>query len=257
MILRRIFYVLALVTAAGLCQALGQTAGPEPAFDVATIKPSHATDGHSHIYNHAEIGEFSTINVSLKGLMEFAYELPETRMVGGTAWLDSAKFDIQAKTDSQQAARLKSLSFNQATAEIRRMVQALLADRFQLKMHDETRELPIYTLVVAKGGAQLGEVQSNGTTISLGRDHLEVQGNDSVALLAEQLAKLLGRVVVDRTGITGRYDIKLKWAPDDSTDASGPSIYTALQEQIGLKLEAGKGPVKVLVIDRVQQPSEN
>jgi len=226
-----------------------------PSFDVTTVKPSHATDGHHHTYNHAEIGEFSTVNVSVKELMQFAYDLPATRMVGGPGWMDSATWDVQAKTSPEEAARLGKLSFNQATAEVRPMVQALLAERFGLKVHEETRELPIYTLVVAKGGAKLGAAQSSGTTISAGKDHLEVQGNDSVDLLAQQLAKVLGRVVVDKTGVAGRFDIKLKWTPDDSADASGPSIFTALEEQLGLQLEVGKGPVKVLVVDGVAMPT--
>lgn len=224
-------------------------------FDVATVKPSHATDGHHHIYNHAEIGEFSTINVSVKELMAFAYELPVTRLVGGPGWTDSATWDVQAKTSPEDAARMKKLSFNQANAEVRPMVQALLVERFGLKVHEETRELPIYTLVVAKGGVKLGKVESSGTTINTGRDHLEVQGENSVGLLAEQLAKIAGRVVVDGTGVKGRYDVKLKWTPDDSTDTTGPSIFTALEEQLGLKLEVGKGPVKVLVVDGVTMPT--
>jgi len=245
-----------LIALVCVVSGVGQAPPASPvAFDVATVKPSHATDGHSHIYNHAEIGEFSTINVSLKGLMAFAYELPETRMVGGAAWLDSATWDVQAKTSPEEAERLKKMSFNAATAEVRKMVQALLAERFGLVVHRESRELPIYILAVAKSGAKLGEVQSSGTTINTGRDHLEVQGDNSVRLLAEQLAKITGRVVVDKTGVSGRYDVKLKWAPDDAKDATGPSIFTALEEQLGLRLETGKGPVEVLVVDKVAMPT--
>jgi uncharacterized protein (TIGR03435 family) len=147
----------------------------------------------------------------------------------------------------------------------RKMVQALLADRFKLVMHAETRELPLYALVVAKGGAKLGPAKETGTTVNHGRGHIEVQGANSIALLAEELSQEVGRDVIDRSGIQGRYDLKLIFAPDDrtpdlasssSTD-SGPSIFTALQEQLGLKLEPQKGPVEVLVVDHVEMPSEN
>src|SRR5208283_4735022 len=108
-------------------------------------------------------------------------------------------------------------------------------------------------------------VQDNGSFINHGRDHLEVQGPDSVSLLAEELSKEVGRSVVDRTGIAGRYDLTVKWTPDDrvpsadGSDASrsGPSLYTAIQEQLGLKLEPTRGPVEVLVIDHIEKPSEN
>jgi uncharacterized protein (TIGR03435 family) len=150
------------------------------------------------------------------------------------------------------------------------MVQALLADRFKLGTHVETRVLPVYALLVAKGGPRFGAVQANGTTINSGNGQIEVQGSNSVALLAEELAKNVGHVVVDKTGIEGRYNLALRWTPDRGTSPgfsvpertssapdSPPSIFTALQEQLGLKLESQKGPVQVLVIDHIEMPSEN
>jgi uncharacterized protein (TIGR03435 family) len=148
------------------------------------------------------------------------------------------------------------------------MVRMLLADRFKLVTHTETRELPIYALVAAKGGAKLGELKSSGSTVNHGHGHIEVLGDNSLALLAEELSKEVGRPVVDRTGVAGRYDLTLKWTPDErvssvpiGSDAaaldSGPSLLTALREQVGLKLDAQKGPVAVLVIDHVERPSEN
>lgn len=145
------------------------------------------------------------------------------------------------------------------------MLQALLADRFTLKVHQETRELPIYTLVVAKGGPRFQPSKINGTTINSGIAYITVVGSDhTVALLAEQLSRTLGRVVMDKTGLDGRYELTLKWATDEggagtggSSADAGPSIFTAIQEQLGLKLESGKGPIPILVVDHLEKPSEN
>jgi uncharacterized protein (TIGR03435 family) len=151
------------------------------------------------------------------------------------------------------------------------MVQALLAERFKLVDHEETRELPIYALVTAKGGPKLQDAKSNGLTIDSWNSKIEVRGgNNTIELLAEELAKKVGRVVMDKTGIQGRYDITLTWTQDDVVSSgfggtagsapaadSGPSIFAALQEQLGLKLESQKGPVQVLVIDSIDMPSAN
>jgi len=238
------------------------------AFDVATIKPTNATDGHTHIYRHPEDGEFQAMNLSLKGLLEFAYGLPETRMIGGPAWLDSAKWDVQAKAGSDVDVQIRTSSDEARRTLKQQMVQALLADRFKLTVHQETRELPVYALVVAKGGPKFHEAEANGTSIGSGNSHIRIQGGDSVAVLAALLAKVLGRVVLDQTGIQGRYDITLKWTPENglpdkvngassAEETNGPSIFTAVQEQLGLRLETQKGPVGVLVVDRVEMPSEN
>ena len=262
----------------GQTGAAGSLASPHaaapvsaPVFDVAAIHRNVADQtGHSHIVSSPFDGNFKTVNVSLKALIRWAFEMPETRILGGPAWMETAKFDIDAKADSSVDAGMQALSSDAGRQQKERMVQALLADRFKLLSHTETRELPIYVLVVAKGGPRFGAIQSNGTTVNSGNGRIAVQGSNSVALLAEQLAKVVGRVVVDRTGIEGRYDLKLKWTPDDGATAwfngtggasaaadSGPSIFTALQEQLGLKLESQKGPVQVLAIDHVEMPSEN
>jgi len=260
--------VLTLVTAPGVCQGLpGQSAAAGPVFDVATIKPSHATDGHTHVYRHPDDGGFEAINISLKGLLEFAYDLPEARMIGGPAWLDSAKWDVQAKASPEVDAQIHK-GGDESKAEKQQMVRALLADRFKLTVHQDTRELPVYALVVAKGGSKLQETKADGTSIGTGNSHIRIQGGDSIAILAEQLAKVLGRVVLDKTGIQGRYDITLRWTPENGLpdkvngasspeETNGPSIFTAVQEQLGLRLESQKGPVGVLVIDQAEIPSEN
>jgi uncharacterized protein (TIGR03435 family) len=232
-------------------------AAPVPTFEVAVIRPNNTNDGHTHIYKHPESGEFLAQNISLRVLMEFAYAMPQTRIVGGAGWVDSAHWDVQGKAGPEVDEHLKQLGSDASATEKQKMVQALLADRFQLKVHPEKRELPVYALVVARGGAKLGEVQQNGTIINRASDHIEVQGDNSADLLAAQLALTTGRVVLNQTGIAGRYNLKVKWAREGDADATGPSLFTAIQEQLGLKLETTTAPVDVMVIDNVAMPSAN
>ena len=252
--------------------AQSAAAPPAPAFDVASIRQNiTSTDGHHHIYNDHSESHFRTVNVSLEDLVQYAYGLPKTQILGGTAWFDSTTFDIDAKSDAAVDAQLKGLPDDEARKRKMLMVQALLADRFQFKAHQETRELPVYALVVAKGGPAFKPSDANGTTVSIttgsGINRIHVQGSDNtIDLLARELAQQLGRVVVDKTGIDARYDITLRWTPDDrpapllngAPDPSAPpGIFTAIQEQLGLKLESTKGPVPVLVIDHIAMPSDN
>lgn len=237
-----------------------------PQFDVAAIH-LHQPEPHEHnsISSSPFDGLFKATNISVVMLVHWAYQMPETRILGAPAWASSTMFNVDAKADPAVDRQLHNLTSDAGRSQKERMVQALLADRFKLVTHTETRDLPTYALIVAKSGPKLGAVQNGGSTVNHGRDHLEVQGPNSVSLLAEELSKEVGRPVVDQTGIAGRYDLILKWTPDDrvsskdSSDGpgSGPSLYTALQEQLGLKLEPTKGPVEVLVIDHIEKPSEN
>jgi uncharacterized protein (TIGR03435 family) len=257
--------VVAIAGLIAFAQESNAPAAPTaPVFDVASIKVNKTADehAHSHIYSSPNNGQFTAMNVPLRMLMAFSFDVPESRIVGGPHWLDSIKFDMEAKADSFVDDQLHGLTSDQAKLRKQKMLQALLADRFQRSTHTESRELPIYTLVVTKGGAKL-KPNVSGRYVGTGRDHITVQGGDSVAVLADRLGQQVGRVVVDKTGITGSYDLSLKWTPDvDAAPGtppadSGPSIFTALQEQLGLKLESGKGPVLVLVIDRIEMPSQN
>lgn len=236
-------------------------------FDVAAIH-LHESVPHDHvsISSSRRNGELRATNVSLSTLIWWSFEIPESRILGAPGWTSTKRFDIEATADPSVDAQLEALTPDAGRRQKEEMVQALLADRFRLVTHTETRELPIYNLVVTKIGKKLGPIQESGTSINLGRGHLEVEGSNSVSLLAEQLSKVVGRDVVDNTGIAGRYDLKLQWTPDDSEasapggsadDASGPSIFTALEEQLGLELKSAKGPVPVLVIDHVEIPSAN
>jgi uncharacterized protein (TIGR03435 family) len=184
-------------------------------FDVVSIhQNSTATDGHHHIYNNPSESHFRTVNLSLKDLLQFAYDLPKSQILGGAPWLDSTMFDIDAKSDPSIDAELQALPSDQARRRKQLMVQALLADRFKLVAHQETRQLQVYSLVVAKGGPKFKPSEINGTTISTGRSRLHVAGtDDTIAILARELAQVLGRVVLNNTGISGRYDLTLQWTP--------------------------------------------
>ena len=250
------------IALAGSWQQSGVMAAP--IFDVVAIHP-HTSEPHEHnsIWSSPLDGNVVAKNISVLALVHWAYEIPETRIVGGPGWTGSDHFNIEAKSDQATDQEMSKLTGDMGRHQKELMVQALLADRFRLIAHIETRELPIYKLVVAKKGALIGAVQQSGNTVSASRGRIEVQASDSLAVLAEELSKVTGRDVIDQTGIIGRYNLKLQWAPDDlntkatSEGSSGPSIFTALQEQLGLQLVSARGPVRILVIDNVARPSPN
>lgn len=215
-------------------------------FDVAAIKRSDPSHVGVQTY-FAPGGKFAALTAPLKSLVCFAYQLREHQVAGGPAWVTSEPFDVTAKGDEHA-------SYDQ----LGKMVQALLADRFQLKFHCEMREQPIYALVLGKNGSKLHDAEKAGRGVGIGANgRLNANGTD-MATFASALSGKLGRSVVDRTGLKGFYDFLLTWTPDEAqADAPGPSLFTAIQEQLGLKLESTKGPVEVLVIDRAERPSEN
>ena len=254
-----------------------------PAFDVVSIKPNKS--GGGMIRTMFKPDGYSAENVSVKMLILGAYGLKDDQLSGLPSWADSARYDIDAKVASSDVAELQKLKNDQR----RLLLPPLLADRFKLTVHNETKILPIYELVVAKNGSKLKEA-TPGDTYANG-----IKGPDGVARagtmmmrpgqltaqavpmssLVNMLSQQLHRTVVDKTGLTGKYDIALQWTQDDGSDpmfkgtdggppradpapdASGPSIFTALQEQLGLRLQSAKGPVETLVVDHVEMPSEN
>jgi uncharacterized protein (TIGR03435 family) len=235
-----------------------------PVFDVAAIH-LHEAQPHEHnsIWSSPQDGHFVAENISVIALIRFAYQIPETRILNAPAWAGSEHFNIEAKTDAATDDRMRTLAPEAGRQQKELMVQALLADRFKLMTHLETREQPIYELVVAKKGAKLGTLQISGSSVSASTGRIEIRSANSVGTLAEELSKVVGRDVVDKTGIAGRYDLTLRWSNDElspnatgPTD-SGPSIFTALEEQLGLRLAPATGPVTVLVVDRVERPSPN
>jgi uncharacterized protein (TIGR03435 family) len=250
--------VVSLVTTCGFSQASALVEAPE--FAVAAIR-LHDPQPHerSHIVSSANNGSFQTVNVPLLAIVQYAFAIPDSRIVGAPAWMKTERFDIEAKSDASVDAMLGKLKSSEAKPVKMAMIQALLKDRFHLTVHRETRELPVYDLVVAKGGSKLVVTKSDGLMINHGRADLNGQGF-TIAILAQELANDAGRVVVDRTGLDGRYDVDLKWTPDDvagSADAQYPSLFASVQEQLGLRLDSAKGPVEVLVVDQVEMPSAN
>jgi uncharacterized protein (TIGR03435 family) len=242
------------------------------AFEVASIKPNKSGGGGSSTsFNH---GRFTATNASVKNILQYeAYGIPEIQIQGGPDWLGSERFDIEAKVDDATAEKMGKLGRDERIQLNRQLVQQLFADRFKLAVHWETKEFPVYALVVAKNGPKLEHSKDTGggTSISSNNEKLTAKGV-TMEKLAQTLTGLtqreLGRFVIDKTGLEGRYDLALTWSPEegsaamvntsaDNSSPLDPSIFTALQEQLGLKLESTKGPVESLVIDHIEQPSEN
>ena len=246
---------------------------PGAVYDVATIKPSDPNAMGGGVGMRPN-GGFYTKNQSLKNAVCNAYEVMGFQCLGGPAWLESDKYDIEAKPDGATTEQLLKLSWKQRWPVQQRMQQALLADRLKLKVHYETREMPIFALVVAKGGLKMheakpGDTYANGLkggdgkafgggSFMVGNGKMTAQEISMDALVA-QMAVTVSHIVENKTGLTGVYDFTLRYEASDPPppDSTAPSIYTALEEQLGLKLESAKGPVKVLVIDHVERPSEN
>jgi len=262
-----------------------------PKFEVATIKLSKIDDDRLTRMRLNADG-ISIRGVPMKILIRESFGVEDDRILGEPNWVKS-RYDIEAKVDAEDAPKLKNLKIDQRLA----MLLPLLQDRFNLKYHHETRELPVYALVVAKGGVKMKpgapddspksdspskpdeptvkEKPRMGHSLMMnGRGHVESTGT-TTTMLVHILSSQLGRTVEDKTGLNGNYDYTLQWTPDDagvpmggggadapgkgdsSPDAGGPSLFTALQEQLGLKLEATKSTVDVIVIDHIDLPSEN
>jgi bla regulator protein BlaR1 len=249
-----------------------------PKYAVATIKPSKADDGRVMLMFKPD--GVSMTGVPVQMMLRAAFGIEDDRILGAPGWAKSDHYDIEAKVAPEDAPKLDKLKRDQRMM----MLQPLLADRFGLKFHHETRQLPVYELVIAKGGLKMkeskpddptGGAPARHMTMIGGRGKVDGQGS-TMGSLAHVLSDQVGRTVLDKTGLTGMYDYSLNWTPDDAPppmaggpaggppdnappppDAGGPSLFTALQEQLGLKLEPEKGPVDVIVIDHIDKPSEN
>jgi uncharacterized protein (TIGR03435 family) len=234
-------------------------------FEVATIKPSAHPDGAWRLQPTPD--GYTGMDISLLKLVGEAYEIYDVKLItGGPSWIDRDKFDLEAKFNAAEIPDAKNLTFHQRAD----MLRPLLADRFHLKVHRETKEFPVYNLVIAKGGLKPQETKpedvyqgDSGPSCLFRRSrigYIQVQGCMPKDL-EDNLRFASGRTVIDKTGITIRYDFELRWTPDntpaDSPEASGPSIFTALQEQLGLKLEPATAPLNILIIDSAERPSEN
>jgi uncharacterized protein (TIGR03435 family) len=244
-----------------------------PAFEVASIKANKSDDVRIMELEVLPGGRFTARNVPVDQLILLAFGVRDFQLSGGPSWIKSERFDIDAKADAD-------LTPGTAPPQLRQ----LLVDRFTLKVHKETREVPIYALDQARRDGKLGPAlrrpvtdycaeaaarartgQPKSPTQPSQRIRCGMRGGQGtltagsipVATFAGRLSSLVNRVVVNRTGLDGVFDFDLSWTPDQAaaTDSSGPSIFTALQEQLGLKLESTRGPVEFLVIDSVEQPT--
>lgn len=226
----------------------------QTAFDVASIKPTAVRDG-SFTIDYPPGGRFSAKNVTVRTLLQSAYGVQDYQIQDGPAWLATAGFDIEARP----AEGAGDLSFKQVFKQVQSMLQALLADRFHLTLHRETRQRPIYALIVGKNGPRLAVAGSLADPARMMMGQIVAQ-KMTLASLASILTFDLKRPVKDETGLTGEYAIKLEWVPGlGESDAAPvrPSLFTAVQDQLGLKLDSATGPVEVLVIDQLQRPDEN
>jgi uncharacterized protein (TIGR03435 family) len=233
------------------------------AFEVATIKPS-APDRPGKLFT-VKGRQVITINTTTNDLITFAYGLHARQIVGGASWMESDKYDVTGQPEGDGLP---------AVSQLREMIQKLLADRFQFAFHREMRELPAYAIVVGSAGPKLTKNENNPNGLpglffkGLGA---MVNQNATMADFAGVMqGSVLDRPVVDRTGLPGRYDFTLNWTPDESQfggmgvrvpppppDAQAPSLFTAMQEQLGLRLDSTRAQVEVFVIDRIERPSEN
>jgi uncharacterized protein (TIGR03435 family) len=265
-----------------------QTPAPDgPAFEVVSVRPSDPRMPRSNI----EVlpgGRFNAINMTLRELVSLAYPIDgrfrdEFTLAGGAGWVSSSRFDIIAKVeghsfgDTNRPGILATEAERAALERVREMLRRVLAERFKLRMHNETRQLPIYSLVRARADRSLGpDIRPSETDcltllksgpIPDAREFkcgnlLGPRGKVSgravpMRTLALNMNDWVQRPVVDNTGLTGAWDLTLTWAPEGSpqaADGSAPSIFTAVQEQLGLKLESTRGPVDVLIIDGAERP---
>jgi bla regulator protein blaR1 len=256
-----------------------------PVFSSVSIRPDESTANQLNRFKimfSLKDGTFVAKGATLKRLIQMAYRVQDSQISGGPEWLDTAKFDIEAKLEPSFVFVMHQPIAEKQTSEDRdrkpindqAMLQSLLADKFGLSLHPQTQNLPVYDLVVDENGHKL-QPSDSLRFVRLGRGELTSQGTP-LDILAFELSARLGRVVVDKTGLKGTYAYSLHWTPDPGEDArltaagqpgpvaeasspdpNGPSLFAALQEQLGLKLEPNTEPVQVLVIDHAEQPSQN
>ena len=229
---------------------------PEPsgsklqAFEAVSIKPNASGGDGTDMKTSPR--RLTVVNTTPEMLLEFAFGVKGVQLAGGPDWLTRDRFDVDAVTGT-------SGELNRTT--LQPFLQSMFADRFHLRFHRESRDLPVYSLVVAKGGPKLtvhsGESKPiTGIHSHAGKDNVNAR-TTTMKRLAEVLSEQTDRVVIANTGLAGEYDFSLEWASDPAADSQDPSIFTAIQEQLGLKLESAKGPVPFIVIDSVEKPNAN
>jgi len=230
--------------------ALAQTPEKKAAFDVAAIRMSQQDDGQDV---DSDQGLFRAHNLTAKRLISLAYTIDMSEIIGGPKWLDSDRYDINAKIPAEFA--------QQTSTRLPEMIEALLADRFQLVIHREQRQMSVYALLADKKGTKLqpAKAPDKGSGSHSNGRHL-VATNVSMENLAKRLSREVMGVVADRTGLTGGFDFELEWTPEkilgaDAATDDRPSIFAALEEQLGLRLEPAKIPVSAVVVDKAEKPA--
>jgi uncharacterized protein (TIGR03435 family) len=214
-------------------------------FEVAAIKPSNADPSSSGMYTGH--GRIHATNVTLKRCIQGAYGVGPNQVVGGPDWLESDRFEITAKAEEPVG-----------DSGLMVMLQTLMAERFKLTLHRESRPIQAYVLEAGKNGPKMDKGQGGDSSTNNGRGDI-VAKNASMDHLAEVLARQMDLPVVNHTGLEGVFNLRLQWTPDSARrgDSDQPSIFTAIQEQLGLRLRAEKTPVEVIVIDHAERPTEN
>ncbi len=253
----------------GACHVFAQTAAPRPEFQVASIKLNQSENRGMRVSPHLG-GRFTARNAPLLQLIELAYRIKDFQISGAPAWLATERYDIEAKAEGDPGF-----------AATYAMLQPLFEDRLKLKFHHETKEATVYALMVAKAGKlpEAGECGPGGETSKRSVPFCggiytlpgRIAGDSiTMAQFIDPLSSLTGRLVLDKTGLTGKHNFDLRYKPEQTglqsvsgaatvpnADLDRPYLFTALQEQLGLKLESQKGSIVMMVIDHVERPSEN
>jgi uncharacterized protein (TIGR03435 family) len=232
---------ICLIWISALCAA-------QSAFEVASVRRTPPANIGYTVISPSGAGTFRATNVSLEFLIGFAFRVDSGLIIGKQSWLTSEHYDVIARPEGD-----KALTYD----ELRPLLQRLLADRFKLAVHRETKDGPGFALVIAKDGAKLTPSKGGSGQPMILPGGIRAE-NVSLDTLAAMLARPAGHKVLNKTGIDGKFDFKLDYAPDGATDSPLPSVFTALQEQSGLRLVPQKLPVETLVIDHVEKiPTEN
>jgi uncharacterized protein (TIGR03435 family) len=224
-------------------------------FEVASVKPNNSGSQNSNMELHPG-GRVTGTNVALGGLLRTVFNLQPHQLVNAPDWIDTARFDIEAKPDREYSTREDALA-----PELLAMLRNLFADRFKLIAHREMRDTSVYALVVVKDGVMGPQMRRSTVDCETVRCRISTNAGriagtgTTLSELMRRLSPTLGRPVVDRTGLSGPFDLELTWSSDQTADTAGPSIFTAIQEQLGLKLESQRAPIEVMVIDRLERPT--
>jgi bla regulator protein blaR1 len=253
--------LLLMTTLAGY----GQPGLEPPKYEVASIKPNTDND-FRFAFRIQPDGSLAATGITLKRLMMTAYNAQGFRIVGGPDWVASSRWDLQAKPNRVALPE-----------EVRQMLRTLLEDRFRLRTHAESRKMPVYELAVDSKGSKLPRVKDSETepVVRVATGSIQLT-KATPATFASQLSYALGQPVIDKTGLSGEFDFALEWTPETGEDGGpttaglppgakvqpastpdGPSIFTAIPEQLGLRLKSARGPVEVTVIDAAQMPTAN